>query len=100
MSMYPHLSERSCTALTLAAQFPPDSISDKAIFSNSELTTKCPWKGTASYYNITVDGNVMKDAAWYYPNPKDGAKNIKDHIAFCEFQCFLDSKETAGPSEG
>lgn len=70
--------------LTPGSQFPPDSISDKSILSDSSLTTKCPWKGTASYFNITVDGNVLKDAAWYYPEPKDGAKNIKDHIAFCK----------------
>jgi uncharacterized protein (DUF427 family) len=54
------------------------------------LTTKCPWKGTASYYNVTVNGNVLKDAAWYYPEPKDAAKNIKDHIAFCESSPYLD----------
>lgn len=68
----------------LAPQFPPDSVPDRSVLSDSTLTTVCPWKGTASYYNITVDGDVLKDAAWYYPTPKDGAKNIKDHLAFCE----------------
>jgi uncharacterized protein (DUF427 family) len=65
-------------------QFPPDTILDKSILFDSTLTTKCSWKGTASYYNVTVNGNVLKDAAWYYPEPKDAAKNIKDHIAFCK----------------
>lgn len=68
--------------LTLG-QFPPDSISDKSIFSDSNLTTSCAWKGISSYYNINVNGDVLKDAAWYYPAPKEAAKNIKDHVAFC-----------------
>ena len=66
-------------------QFPPDSILDRSIFSDSKTTTTCPWKGKASYSDITVDGHTVQDAAWYYPQPKDGAKNIRDHIAFCEF---------------
>ena len=65
--------------------FPPSSISDKSILSSSSLTTVCPWKGTASYYTLNVDGKTYKDAAWYYPEPKDKASNIKDHIAFCKF---------------
>ncbi|KAL9627057.1 MAG: hypothetical protein Q9164_007719 [Protoblastenia rupestris] len=63
-------------------QFPPNAISDKSIFSDSNLTTNCAWKGTSSYYNINLNGDVLKDAAWYYPAPKDAAKNIKDHVAF------------------
>lgn len=70
--------------LPLAIQFPPESITDKSVFSDSNLKTKCAWKGTASYYNVTVNEDVLKDAAWYYAEPKDAAKNIKDHIAFCE----------------
>ncbi|KAF7512982.1 hypothetical protein GJ744_011248 [Endocarpon pusillum] len=62
--------------------FPPDSISDKSIFSDSNLTTSCAWKGISSYYNINIDGDVLKDAAWYYPAPKEAAKKIKDHVAF------------------
>ena len=48
----------------------------------SQNTTVCSWKGTASYYDVVVDGKVNKDAAWYYPAPKDAAENIKDYIAF------------------
>lgn len=48
----------------------------------SSTHTRCPWKGLASYYNVQVDREVNKDAAWYYPDPSDAAKNIKDHIAF------------------
>ncbi len=82
--MYRHLFGSQCPTLTTNPQFPPDTISDRSIFSDSTLTTKCPWKGTASYYNINVNGDVIKDAAWYYPEPKDGVKNIKDHVAFCK----------------
>jgi uncharacterized protein (DUF427 family) len=44
--------------------------------------TRCHWKGDASYYSIVVNGEVNKDAAWYYPTPSEAAKEIKDHIAF------------------
>ncbi len=45
-------------------------------------TTTCPWKGTASYYSLEVDGRTNADAAWSYPDPKDAAAQIKDRIAF------------------
>ncbi|WP_224483928.1 DUF427 domain-containing protein [Robertkochia aurantiaca] len=61
--------------------FPPDSVNDTYL-KESETTSTCPWKGKASYYHIEVDGDMNKDAAWYYPEPKDAAKEIKDHIAF------------------
>ena len=61
--------------------FPPDSI-NKEYFRDSTTHTTCPWKGTASYYTIVVDGKENKDAAWYYPEPKEKANNIKDYIAF------------------
>ena len=61
--------------------FPPDSIR-REYFVASDSRTVCPWKGTASYYDVVVDGAVNKDAAWYYPDPKDAALEIKDHVAF------------------
>jgi len=61
--------------------FPADSI-NRSYFSASETHTNCPWKGEASYYNITVNGETNKDAAWYYPRPKEAAGNIKDRVAF------------------
>ena len=61
--------------------FPPDAIA-KAYFQPSDTNTTCPWKGEASYYNVVVDGQVNKDAAWYYPQPKDAAAEIKDYVAF------------------
>jgi uncharacterized protein (DUF427 family) len=48
----------------------------------SETHTTCGWKGEASYYDVVVDGEVNGDAAWYYPDPKDAAENIRDRIAF------------------
>jgi uncharacterized protein (DUF427 family) len=42
----------------------------------------CPWKGTASYYTLEVDGKQNKDAAWFYPEPKDAAAEIKNRVAF------------------
>ncbi len=61
--------------------FPPDTI-NKEYFKDSDTHTTCPWKGVASYYDIVVDGETNKAAAWYYPEPKEAASNIKDHIAF------------------
>ena len=61
--------------------FPPDSVKLDLFTENSRQTT-CPWKGVASYYDIQVDGNILPAAAWYYPQPKEKASQIKDHIAF------------------
>lgn len=61
--------------------FPPDAI-HKEYFQESSTHTTCPWKGVASYYNVVVDGQVNKDAAWYYPQTKEAAKNIEGYIAF------------------
>ncbi|MDJ0661389.1 MAG: DUF427 domain-containing protein [Crocosphaera sp.] len=61
--------------------FPPDSI-HKQYFKESDNHTTCFWKGQASYYTIEVDGQENKDAAWYYPIPKEKAQNIKGYVAF------------------
>lgn len=61
--------------------FPPDSING-TYFEDSDTHTQCSWKGQASYYNIVVDGERNGDAAWYYPEPKEKAAQIKDHVAF------------------
>lgn len=61
--------------------FPLDSI-QRQYFRASEHHTHCPWKGEASYYDIVVDGAVNQAAAWYYPEPKQAAANIKGRIAF------------------
>ena len=61
--------------------FPSHSI-NRAYFTQSDTHTTCPWKGEASYYHISINGELNKDAAWYYPNPKEAAANIKDRVAF------------------
>ncbi len=61
--------------------FPPEAVK-KELLVPSETTSVCPWKGTASYYSLEVGGQRNEDAAWFYPDPKDAAVQIKDHVAF------------------
>ncbi len=61
--------------------FPPDALK-KEHFTPSATHTVCGWKGTASYFNVVVGGDVNADAAWFYPEPKDAANNIKGYVAF------------------
>ncbi|HEX4949518.1 MAG TPA: DUF427 domain-containing protein [Blastocatellia bacterium] len=61
--------------------FPPSAIKS-AHFQPSETHTVCGWKGEASYYNVVVNGEVNRDAAWYYPQTKAAAKNIENYVAF------------------
>lgn len=63
------------------AYFPIHAV-DPAVLKDSATTSVCPWKGTAHYYTLVVDGAENADAAWYYPAPKDAAKEIKDRVAF------------------
>ena len=61
--------------------FPPNSI-NRDYFQKSDTHTICPWKGQASYYIIVIGDKTEPDAAWYYPEPKAAAKQIKDYVAF------------------
>ena len=61
--------------------FPADSVRSELLVDSS-TTSICPWKGTASYHSIQVDGRVNADAAWYYPEPMDAAAKIKGYVAF------------------
>ena len=61
--------------------FPAESL-NRQHFRESNTHSVCPWKGEASYYDVVVDGEINKDAAWYYPEPKEAAKEIKDRVAF------------------
>lgn len=61
--------------------FPPESVK-RQYFRDSDRHTTCPWKGVASYYDIVVGNQSIDNAAWYYPDPKPAANNIKDHVAF------------------
>ena len=61
--------------------FPPEAVK-REYLKPSPTHTECPWKGTASYYHVEVDGQRNSDAAWYYPEPRAAARQIKDHVAF------------------
>jgi uncharacterized protein (DUF427 family) len=61
--------------------FPPDAV-DRSLLEDSGTHTVCGWKGRASYYHVRVDGERNEDAAWFYPDPKQAAAEIRDHVAF------------------
>jgi uncharacterized protein (DUF427 family) len=61
--------------------FPPEAV-DRRFLRESERTGVCPWKGTARYFDVIVDGQVNSGAAWSYPDPKPKAAHIRDHLAF------------------
>ena len=61
--------------------FPPDAL-DRQYLRDSAHTTVCPWKGTAGYFDVVVDGQTNANAAWIYRQPKEAASEIRDHVAF------------------
>jgi uncharacterized protein (DUF427 family) len=71
----------ACKVVEGNQYFPPQAIK-RQYFKPSMMHSTCPWKGEASYYDIEVDGQTNKDAAWYYPSPKDAAKEIAGYVAF------------------
>ena len=60
----------------------PESALKREYFRTSSTTSTCPWKGQARYYSLVAEGQENPDAAWYYPDPKPGAKAVKHHVAF------------------
>jgi uncharacterized protein (DUF427 family) len=70
-----------CVVVEGNQYFPPGAVK-REYLRDSATHTVCPWKGTASYYDVVVDGTTNKDAAWYYPQPKDAAKEITNYVAF------------------
>ena len=71
----------SCVIVEGNHYFPPNAI-EREYLRPSSTTTVCSWKGIAHYWDIEVNGKRNPDAAWYYPQPSDAAKQIKDHVAF------------------
>ena len=61
--------------------FPPDSVR-RELLEESDHTSVCPWKGTASYYHVVVGGERNENAAWFYPSPKSAASQIEGRVAF------------------
>ncbi|KAA3659320.1 MAG: DUF427 domain-containing protein [Chloroflexi bacterium] len=76
------LAESNNTVVIEGNQYFPQNSINKEYFKESSRSSVCPWKGTASYFDVVVDGKVNAGAAWYYPQPKSAAKEIKDHVAF------------------
>ena len=70
-----------CVVVEGNQYFPPDAVRREHL-QPSETHTTCPWKGDASYYDVVVGGKSNKDAAWYYPQPKEAARQIAGHVAF------------------
>lgn len=76
------IAESDATVVVEGNQyFPPEAVK-KELLKPSSYTTVCPWKGTAHYFHIEVNGMQNDNAAWYYPEPKPAAAEIKDRIAF------------------
>ena len=76
------LAESNATVEVEGNQYFPADAIHKEYFRASEAYSVCPWKGTASYYDVEVNGKRNVGAAWSYPEPKDAAKQIKGHVAF------------------
>lgn len=70
-----------CVVVEGNQYFPRDAVNE-ALLRPSDKTTFCPWKGTARYYDVVVGDSVAAAGAWYYPEPKEAAANIADHLAF------------------
>lgn len=76
------IAESDDTVVVESNHYFPVSAVKMEYMNPSETKSTCPWKGLASYYTISVNGELNIDAAWYYPEPKDAARNIRDHVAF------------------
>ena len=76
------LADSDCCELVEGNHYFPADAVRREYLRPSENHTVCPWKGTASYYDVVVDGRTNADAAWYYPDPKPAARNIAGWIAF------------------
>jgi len=76
------IAESNDTVVVENNHYFPKSSVNAAYLKDSNTHSTCPWKGLASYYTLEVDSKQNPDAAWYYPEPKEAAANIKDHVAF------------------
>lgn len=76
------IAESDSTVVVEGNHYFPESSVNREFISFSNHKTSCAWKGQASYYSLTVNGDVNLDAAWYYADPKEAAANIKGYVAF------------------
>ena len=88
------VAESDHTVLVEGNQYFPAGDVAKELLASSEYSTYCPWKGDASYFTLVVDGKRNEDAAWYYADPYDAARDIKDYVAFWR------GVEVSGANEG
>ncbi|AFZ04359.1 DUF427 domain-containing protein [Calothrix sp. PCC 6303] len=76
------IAESNDTVILEGNHYFPASSINRQYFQESDTHTTCPWKGVASYYSLEVDGQLNRDAAWYYPSTKEKAKQIEGYVAF------------------
>ena len=76
------LAESDSTVMVEGNHYFPRAALNEEYFTESSSTSRCPWKGTANYFDVAVEGDVNRGAAWIYPDPKAAAADIKDHVAF------------------
>ncbi len=76
------IAESDDTVVVEGNHYFPRSAVKEGVLIDSSHTSVCPWKGTARYHSVVVDGQTNENAAWYYPEPKDAAAQIRDRIAF------------------
>jgi uncharacterized protein (DUF427 family) len=76
------VAESNDTIVIEGNHYFPENTINKKFFKSSDTHTVCPWKGTASYYSLDVNGDLNKDAAWFYPKASEMAKPIKGYVAF------------------
>ena len=70
--------------------FPREALNETYL-QPTDHSTVCPWKGTATYYDVVIDGKTIRNGAWYYPEPKPAADRIRDHVAFYKSQFDIES---------
>ncbi|MCU1547142.1 MAG: hypothetical protein JWO29_93 [Arthrobacter sp.] len=76
------IAESDSTVMVEGNHYFPRSSVNAEFLTESSHSSVCPWKGTAAYYSLVVEGQKNQDAAWFYPEPKSEAAHIKDHVAF------------------
>ena len=76
------IAESNDTVVVEGNHYFPRASVDSSVLVDSSTHTTCPWKGEASYFSLEVDGKTNSDAAWFYPEPKSAAAEIRDHVAF------------------
>ena len=76
------IAESEDTVFVEGNHYFPMTAVRESVLENSDMTSFCPWKGTANYFNLVVEGNQIPDAAWYYRDPKEAARKLAGRIAF------------------